>query len=264
VSDNRPVGVFDSGVGGLSVLGAIRSELPAEDLVYVADSGHAPYGDKTRAFIEERSIAIVEFLRKQDVKAMVVACNTATGAAVDSLRSRYTMPIVAMEPPLKPAVTTTKSGVVGVLATTSTLSSAKFLKLVHTHGAGVQIVIQPCPGLVERVEQSDLSGPETRALVERFVRPLREKGADTVVLGCTHYPFVRPIIEELMGPDVQVFDPASAVARELRRRLTSRELLADVLRTGRTSFWTSGRTDEAERVMSQLVGSLVEVRSITA
>jgi glutamate racemase len=264
MSDSRPVGVFDSGVGGLSVLGAVRHELPSEDLVYVADSGYAPYGDKPREYIEARAIAIVEFLRTHDAKAVVVACNTATGAAVDTLRNRYTIPIVAMEPPLKPAVTTTKSGVVGVLATTSTLSSAKFLKLVDAHGKGAQILIQPCPGLVECVERGDLAGPQTRALVERFVGPLRERGADTIVLGCTHYPFVRPVIEELMGPDAFVFDPASAVARELRRRLAARNLLADDGRRGRTTYWTSGNTDDAGRVMSQLVGERVEVQSMGA
>ncbi len=264
MSDSRPVGVFDSGVGGLSVLGAVRTELPSEDLVYVADSGYAPYGDKPREYIEARAIAIVEFLRTHDVKAVVVACNTATGAAVDTLRNRYPMPIVAMEPPLKPAVTTTKSGIVGVLATTSTLSSAKFLKLVDAHGKGAQILIQPCPGLVECVERGDLAGAQTRALVERFVGPLRERGADTIVLGCTHYPFVRPVIEELMGPEALVFDPASAVARELRRRLSVRSLLTDEGRQGRTTYWTSGNTDYAGRVMSQLVGESVEAQSMSA
>lgn len=263
MSDNRPIGVFDSGVGGLSVLRALRAELRAEDLVYVADSGHAPYGDKSREFIERRAIALVEFLKDQDAKAIVVACNTATGAAVDTLRARFSMPIVAMEPPVKPAVTTTKSGVVGVLATTSTLSSAKFLKLVDAHGGGAQVLIQPCPGLVERVEQGDLDGPDTRALVERFVRPLRDKGADTLVLGCTHYPFLRPLIEELMGPDAFVFDPASAVARELRRRLTSRNLLAEEARQGATSYWTTGEQDDAQRVMSQLAGDPVQVKSLS-
>ena len=263
MTDGRPVGVFDSGVGGLSVLRAIRDELPHEDLYYVADSGHAPYGDKPREVIEGRAVAIAAYLRRRHVKAIVVACNTATGAAADALRARYDIPIVAMEPPVKPAVTTTRSGVVGVMATTSTLSSTKFLKLVDTHGAGARILIQPCPGLVERVEAGDLDGPITRALVERYVQPLVRSDADTMVLGCTHYPFLRPLIEEVAGPGVMVIDPASAVARELRRRLSSAELLAPSDRTGQTRFWTSGQLTDVERVIGQLWGSPVPVHELT-
>jgi glutamate racemase len=257
--DDRPIGVFDSGVGGLSVLRAIREELPSERLIYVADSGHAPYGDRPREFIEARSIAIVDFLLTRDVKAVVLACNTATGAAAHVLRSRYTLPVIAMEPAVKPGARQTKSGVVGVLATTSTLSSAKFLDLVDRHGGGVQLLVQPCPGLVEQVEAGELDTRRTRTLVEQFVTPLLAKGADTLVLGCTHYPFLRQVIEDVAGPEVTVIDPAKAVARELHRRLEAATLLASEGAAAREEFWSTGPVDTATAVISELWAQPVTV-----
>ena len=164
----RPIGVFDSGVGGLSVLHEIRRELPNEDLLYVADSGHAPYGDKSAQVIEERSIAIVEFLISQHAQAIVVACNTATGVAIKTLRTRFWIPIIAMEPAVKPAAAHTRSGVIGVLATSRTIASDNFAKLHERFGADVKILMQACPGLVEQVEAGNMSGDKTRALVEQY------------------------------------------------------------------------------------------------
>ena len=195
-----PIGVFDSGVGGLSVLREIRRELPFEDLLYVADSGHAPYGDKSPEAIEARATAIAEFLIGEGAKAVVVACNTATGAAARLLRARYPVPIVAMEPAVKPAVELTRTGVVGVLATRRTLASNSFTVLLGRIGGAAEILLQPCPGLVERVEAGDLDGDATRALLRDYLGPLIERGADTIVLGCTHYPHLRPLIGELAGP----------------------------------------------------------------
>ena len=172
---SKPIGVFDSGVGGLSVLREIRSELPGEDLLYVADSGHAPYGDKSTELIEARAIAIVEFLLSQHAKAIVVACNTATGVAIKMLRARFSVPIVAMEPAVKPAVAITRSGVIGVLATSRTIASDNFARLHERFGADVKILMQACPGLVEQVETGDLAGGKTRALIERYVLPLLEQ-----------------------------------------------------------------------------------------
>jgi glutamate racemase len=258
--DAGPIGVFDSGVGGLSVLRAIREELPAEDLLYVADSAFAPYGDRSHAFIEERAMAILDFFLRRQVKAVVVACNTATAAAVETLRRRHTLPIVAMEPAVKPAVTRTRTGVVGVLATTRTLSSSSFLKLVDRHGAGVQVLVQPCPGLVEQVERGELATDATRALIERYVRPVLARGADTLVLGCTHYPFLRPLIEEVAGPSVSLIDPATAVARELRRRLQNAKLLGIDGRRGTEEFWTSATPAAVTAVIAQLWHPDVEVR----
>ena len=215
---SHPIGVFDSGVGGLSVLREIRRELPHESVLYVGDSGHAPYGDRPASYIQERSIAVTRALEELGAKAVVVACNTATGAAVDVLRETFTLPIVAIEPAVKPAVAATRTGVVGVMATSVTLSSSKLLRLVGQYPAPGGTEMQACPGLAEQVERGDLDSPATRALVEQYVRPLVAKGADTIVLGCTHYAFLEPVIREVAGPGVAVIDPAAAVARELRRR----------------------------------------------
>jgi glutamate racemase len=250
-SSGGSIGVFDSGVGGLSVLREIRRELPNEPLVYVADSGFAPYGDREADFIEQRSDAIVRFLVGEGAKAVVVACNTATGVAVEALRQRFPVPIVAIEPAIKPAVAATRSGVVGVLATSATLASSRFAGLRSRYGTSVRIVVQACPGLPEQVELGDLTGPRTRLLVERYVRPLVAEGADTLVVGCTHYSFLIPLIQATAGADVIVIDPAAAVARELRRRLEVADLLEP--RAAATEvFWSSGPLDRATRVLGEL------------
>jgi len=260
----NPIGVFDSGVGGLSVLREIRRALPGEDLLYVADSGHAPYGDKSRQFIEARSLAITEFLISRQAKAIVVACNTATGAAVTTLRAKFPMPIIAMEPAVKPAAENTRSGVIGVMATSRTLVSDNFVKLFARYGEDAKVLGQACPGLVEQVEAGDLSGDKTRLLLEGYVRPLLEQGADTIVLGCTHYPFLAPLIQDIAGPDVAVIDSAAAVARQLRRRLEVVDLLADAERVGTECFWTSGMLDKAKPLVAQLWKPEVEVYGLPA
>ncbi len=258
----NPIGVFDSGVGGLSVLHEIRRTLPGEDLLYVADSGHAPYGDKSQPFIEARSIAITEFLLSRNAKAIVVACNTATGAAITTLRSRFLMPIIAMEPAVKPAAENSQSGVIGVLATSRTLASDNFVKLFARYGEDVEILGQACPGLVEQVEAGDLSGDKTRLLLEGYVLPLLERGADTLVLGCTHYPFLAPLIQEIAGSTVAVIDSAAAVARQLHRRLEVGNLLADLSNAGTECFWTSGAPDKAKSLVSQLWQADVDVYAL--
>jgi glutamate racemase len=239
IADN-PIGVFDSGVGGLSVLREIRRQLPAEDLVYVADSKYAPYGDQSDETIEKRALALSRFLTDASVKAIVVACNTATAIAIETLRSRLSVPVVGMEPAIKPATLETQSGVIGVLATRQTLASAKVSKLLVAYGADAQILLQPCPGWVEQVEKGDLSSPATKLLVEKYVVPLLSKGADTLVLGCTHYPFLTPVIRAIAGPTVTILDPAAAVARELHRRLRTSSLLSQRSQPGTEHFWTSG------------------------
>ena len=262
MSNNRPIGVFDSGVGGLSVLREVRRELPAEDLIYVADSGYAPYGDRPEDYVRGRAIAIMEFLRAQNVKAVVVACNTATGIAVDALRARYAEPIVAIEPAVKPAAAQTRSKVVGVLATTQTLAGQKFAKLVSTHAGDVEVLTQACPGLVEQVERGELFSTSTRSLVEQYLRPLLDKRADTIVLGCTHYPFVSDVIRDVAGPTVTIIDSAGPVARELRRRLHVNGLLAAESRTGSETFWTTGSPEHVAAVIEQLWSGRVEVRQM--
>ena len=246
------VGFFDSGVGGLSVRRAIREELPNEDLIYVGDSGFAPYGDRPREFVNERAATMTEFLVEQGAKAVVVACNTATGIAVESLRARFASPIVAIEPAVKPAASRTRSRVVGVLATSGTLASANMTKLLTSHGNEARFLVQASPGLADQVERGELDSAKTRELVERYVRPLIDQGADTLVLGCTHYPFLRPVIQQVAGPDVDVIDPATAVARELRRRLENAHLLSDGKKPGAERFWTTGDVETVGPIMEQL------------
>lgn len=256
---SAPIGVFDSGVGGLSVLRDIRAALPNEDLLYIADSGNIPYGSKTPEFIQARSLRMTDFLIARGVKAIVIACNTATAAAASFLRARFTLPVVAMEPAVKPAAAATRSGVVGVLATVGTLKSAQVAALLERFGQEIEVVLQPCPGLVEQIEAGDLQGPATRALVERFTQPLIDQGADTIVLGCTHYPFVRPLIADVAGPDVALIDTGAAVARQLRRVLAQQGLLNPGTKPGREQFWTTGDLALSQRVFACLWGEPVVV-----
>ena len=259
----QPIGVFDSGVGGLSVLAEIRRALPDEDLLYVADSAYAPYGDQALAMIEGRSVAISSFLLTQGAKAIVVACNTATGVAARVLRSRFAVPVIAMEPAVKPAVARTRSGVVGVLATRRTLMSETFAQLRERLDTSVTILPQACPGLVERVEAGDLDGKHTRALLLSYLAPLLYRSADTLVLGCTHYPHLSATIRDLVGPEIQLLDSGAAVARQVRRRLAEQGLIAPPGRPGRTRFWTSGQPDRIAPVMARLWGAEVALELLS-
>lgn len=252
-----PVGVFDSGVGGLSVLRHIRTALPHETLLYCADSYHAPYGAKSPEQIRQRALVLTGFLVEQGAKAIVVACNTATAAAVTLLREHFSLPVIGMEPALKPAVTATRRGVIGVLATVGTLQSAQFAALLENYGKGVEVVTQACHGLVECVERGALDTPATRDLVRRYVEPLLARGADTIVLGCTHYPFLRGLIEQEAGAGVVIIDTGSAVARQLQRRLS--ELGLEGAGGGGEYFWTSSAVTQAESVVSRLWGAPVTV-----
>lgn len=256
------IGVFDSGVGGLSVLREIRLALPEEDLLYVADSGAAPYGDRSEQFISDRVHAIVEFLMSQRVKAIVVACNTATAVAVQTVRAQYAIPIIAMEPAVKPATKLTQSGVIGVLATSRTLASESFSRLAGNYSEGVQVILQPCPGFVEQVEKGELDGARTLALVTRYVSPLLEQGVDTLVLGCTHYPFLLPAIKAVAGPTVTVVDSSAPVARQVYRRLEANGLLSRRGITGTELFWTSGVPDQVEPIITKLWGKEAKVQAL--
>ena len=247
-----PIGVFDSGVGGLSVLGEIERLLPDESLLYVADTGHMPYGEKSPEFIRERCVQVAQFFREQDAKALVLACNTATVAAVADLRQRYPdWPIVGMEPAVKPAAAATRSGIVGVLATTGTLRSAKFVALLDRFANEVQVITQPCPGLVELIETGDLHSPELRLLLQGYVQPLLAAGCDTLILGCTHYPFLKPLLAALVPADVVLVDTGAAVARQLQRLLSGGALLAKGPARP-AQFWTSGSVDIFRNVLPKL------------
>jgi glutamate racemase len=217
------IGVFDSGLGGLSVLRALHARLPRADLTYVADSGHAPYGERDGEFIVARSQAICDFLVARQVDAIVVACNTATAAAIDLLRKAHPgIPIIGVEPGVKPAVTRSINKRIGVLATPSTLASEKYKRLIESHGRGATIVPQACPGLAKEIEAGQLDTPALRTLITRFADPLRQAQVDTVVLGCTHYPFVAGLFQEALGPDVTIMDTSDAVALQTARLCADR------------------------------------------
>jgi glutamate racemase len=211
------IGVFDSGVGGLTVLRALRAQLPQASLIYVADSAHAPYGDRPDDFLQQRARQITRFLIGQGARLIVVACNTATAAAIAALRAEFDLPFVGIEPGIKPAVARSDARRVGVLATPSTLRSAKFRALLHTHAAAAEPVLQPCPGLADAVERGDLQAPQVQQLIHQFCAPLRTAGCDTVVLGCTHYPLLAEQIQAALGPQVHLLDTAEPVARQAAR-----------------------------------------------
>lgn len=249
-----PVGVFDSGVGGLTVWREITRHLPGEDTLYFADQGHVPYGPRPLAQIRAFSEAIAEFLLAQGAKAIVVACNTASGAALHHLRSVYPdLPFVGMEPAVKPAAEHTTRGVIGVLATPTTFEGPLFRRLVDHFGQSVKIHTQVCPGLVEAVETGALAAPETETLLRSCLTPLMEKGIDQLVLGCTHYPFLRAGIEAILGPDVAIIDPAPAVARQLGRVLARQGIARTDGHEGQHTFYTSGAPAELARMARALV-----------
>lgn len=240
----------------------IRSLLPRENLLYVADSGAAPYGDRPETFIRERTAAIAGFLVSMGVKALVVACNTATAVAVEMLRATFTIPVVAMEPAVKPAVAVSRTKTVGVLATSRTLASERFARLADNFGRGVRVILQACPGFVELVERGETDSPHAFDLVKRHVWPLVEQGADTLVLGCTHYPFLLPVIRQVAGPEVTVLDASLPVARRLQSILQAERLFAHREGPGAERFWTSGDPHVVAPVISKLWGRCVEVESL--
>ncbi|MEJ2590651.1 MAG: glutamate racemase [Candidatus Thiodiazotropha sp.] len=254
MSSNLPIGIFDSGVGGLSVLHHVRALLPRESLVYVADRGHIPYGNKSNDYITQRATLIADFLLQQPVKAIVVACNTATAAAVHTLRERYPIPIIGMEPGVKPAIAQSRTGLIGILATEGTLGSGKFKYLLERHANGADIFIKPCNGWVEEIERGRQDSAETARMVRETLEPLLAKGVDTLVLGCTHYPFLRRTIEQAAGDDIAIIDTGHAVATHLRRRLHQEGLLNDSSESAGETFWCSGPLEEMRTLVQRLWG----------
>lgn len=261
VSENSPVGVFDSGVGGLTILRAVREALPHEDLIYVADSAHLPYGEKPAEFVLGRAVAITGFMVEQGVKAMLVACNTATAAALGTLRMRFALPFIGVEPAVKPAASATCSGVIGVLATPTTLASERFRALLGRFAGNARVLQQPCTGLAAHIERGYIDDEATEALVRVFVEPLLAAGADVIVLGCTHYPFVSHIVQRIAGPHVTVIENGTAVAKELARQLAAQGIRKPS-GAGRQTFWFSGAPAEAERVLARLWAPEVRVHSL--
>lgn len=249
---NSPIGVMDSGVGGISVLKHIHALLPQEELIYVADSQYAPYGSKTAEEIKIRCFAVADFLIEKGVKSLVVACNTATAAAIDDMRARYALPIIGMEPAVKPAAAATRNGVIGVLATVGTLKSAQFAALLESYGRNVKVVTQACVGLVECIERGELNSSNTLNLIQQYCAPLLNEGADTIVLGCTHYPFVKDAIRRTVGDSISLIDTGHAVASHLQATLKSKSLISSATSTPSVSFWTNSSASDKEAVILKL------------
>ena len=255
---HQPIGVFDSGLGGLTVLAALRARLPGEDFIYFADTHFLPYGEKPEAFIQARGKAIALALVEQGAKAIVVACNTATAAAVDTIRAIVPRPVVALEPAVKPAVALTRTGVVGVLATTRTLASTRFQRLVQTHAGSVRVMTQACPGLADAIETLGPDSPRVQALLDEYVTPLAAAGADVVVLGCTHYPWVRAGIAARLPAGVTIVDTGEAVARQVERRLQGESHLGG---HGQLQLATSGNPLQVRETVARLCGSHLPVEA---
>ena len=262
MSPPDPIGVFDSGVGGLSVLREIRTLLPHEHVLYVADSAHAPYGDKPDEYVLQRDMTIARFLVEQGAKALVLACNTATAGSVDALRAAYPVPIVAIEPAVKAAVAATRTGVVGVLVTAATAASGRYASLLKRFGGEIEVITVPAPGLVEHIERDDLDGPEIRTLAEGYLHPILDGGADIIVLGCTHYVFIRPMLASIAGPNIELVDTGAAVARQVKRILAERHLLNPSAEPGSERFWTSSSERSVTDVMARLYGARIDVEGL--
>jgi glutamate racemase len=257
LSPEAPIGIFDSGVGGLSVWRQVVQQLPAESLLYLADQAHVPYGGRSAADIQAYGLAVADYLVQQGCKALVVACNTASAVTLRPLRRRFPeLAILGLEPAVKPAVALTRTGVVGVMATPATFQGDLYKATVGRHAGRVQVVEQVCIGLADLVEQGQLEGPECDATLRRFLEPMLAAGADTIVLGCTHYPFVIEAIRRLVGPSLAVLDPAPAVARHLRRVLRHRGLLRDPAGPApQHRFLTSADPRAFDQAAAQLVGA---------
>lgn len=233
------IGVFDSGIGGLSVLRAIRTLMPAQDVLYFGDQGHVPYGPRPMSEVRRFSFAISQFLIQQGAQLIVVACNTASAAALIDLRLAFAdMPFVGMEPAVKPAAEQTQTAKVGVLATPATFQGALYASVVERFAQGVEIYQDTCTGLVQEIEAGRLDGPETRRILNQALQPMLQAGIDTVVLGCTHYPLVIPQIQSICGPQVRVIDPAPAVARQTER--LAGQISLQPRQGGSTTYFTSG------------------------
>lgn len=261
VSDDRPIGIFDSGIGGLTVTARIRQALPAERLLYFGDSAHVPYGPRGLEQVRAFSFAITEALLARGAKAIVIACNTASAAALRALREAHPdIPFIGMEPAVKPAVEHTRTGVVGVIATVATFQSALYASIVERFAQGVEVLHQPCPGLVKQVEAGEFDSPRTEQMLRGWLEPMLSRRIDALVLGCTHYPIVRPLIERIVGPDVRVIDPAPAVARQVERLLHERGI-ASRCGEGGLEVHTSGDAAAFAAMMERIGMGRNEVRS---
>ncbi len=260
---NNPIGVFDSGVGGLSVLRAMRDQMPEEAILYLGDQEHVPYGPRSMEQIQGFSEGITRFLLNHDSKLIVVACNTASAAALTYLREQFPdVAFVGMEPAVKPAAETTKTGKVGVLATPATFQGALYASVVERFGAGVELFQHTCPGLVGQIEKGELDSDRTRAILENALHPMLENNIDTVILGCTHYPFVIPLIEQIVGGNVRVIDPAPSVAKQAKRLLEAQGMKVRSQHQASVRFFSSGDPVAMKTMLPLLLGEVGVVESV--
>lgn len=258
-----PIGVFDSGIGGLSVWNELFRELPGESMVYVADSAHAPYGTKTRNYITGRSREITRFLLEKGCKLIVVACNTATGAAITTLRREFNIPFIGVEPAVKPAAMDSKTGHIGILATAQTFKGEHFKRSIRLYGHAVELHEKAGTGLVELIEDGMADSPETRELLIRYLAPMVDRGIDQLVLGCTHYPFLIPLIREILPAGVRIIDPAPAVARQTRKVLEVHGGMNKEFSVAGYRFYTTGDPVRFGGVLEKLTGSQFIVSRIS-
>lgn len=252
--DNRPIGVFDSGVGGLSVLIELKKVLPNENFIFLADQKNVPYGEKTKEELETLTSRISQFLVDQGAKLIVVACNTATCYAIDALRRNFSLPFVGTVPAIKSAALATKTGVIGLIATPATAESDYVKELSVTHAAGKKVLSIGCRGLEDLVEEGDLRAPEVRQLLEKYLEPIQKAGADQLVLGCTHYPFLRSVIEDIIGPRVAVLDSGLAIARRTALLLDERSLCTGSTHPGSVRYFTTLDPKKFDLATNALLG----------
>lgn len=263
MTPTTPIGVFDSGVGGLSVLRAMRQLMPAENVIFFGDQGHVPYGPRPLEEVRAFSEGITRWLLDEGAKLIVVACNTASAAALTYLRETFPdVKFVGMEPAVKPAAEWTRSRVVGVLATPATFQGALYASVVERFANGVDILQNTCPGLVQEIEKGNLEGAETRRILESALLPMLEKNVDTVVLGCTHYPFVIPLIERIVGESVRVIDPAPSVAKQAERLLEANGTRNLSTSRGRVEYYTSGDAAAVGSLLPKLLGESGKVEQL--
>jgi len=255
------IGIFDSGVGGLSVAREIRGALPAEDLLYVADTAYCPYGDRPLEEVRARALAVGRYLQDAGAKLVVAACNTASGAALEDLRATLQVPVVGLEPAVKTAVAQTRARRVGVLATSGTLRSERFARLLRAHGDGVQVIPQACPGLADLIEEGHLDGEVLTSRLEELTRPLRDAGVDMVVLGCTHYAFVGAPLQRVLGAAVTLVDSAPAIARRTASLLAQGRARRDAGEGG-IRVLTTGDPEKVAAVVRRLWGGPVALEAV--
>ncbi|MFT6247416.1 MAG: glutamate racemase [Cognaticolwellia sp.] len=260
-TNTDPIAIFDSGVGGLSIAQCINHRLPNENLLYVADTLHAPYGDKTAEFIQQRVNEIAYWFIERNAKAIVVACNTATVNAIDQLRKNISIPVIGVEPAIKPAVNLSKNKKVAILVTKATAENQRFLTLVAQYSHNSEVIIQPCPGLVELIEQDKKNSPECELLLSKYLQPLLDKGVDTIVLGCTHYPLVKGIINKICGANVIIMETALPVTEQLQRQLAQHNLINPSDKLGTTRFYSSKHGDMQQALFTHIWQQSLQLNS---